>query len=778
VVVAPADRLACNGNNINAIVFNGPTGADQYVWNNSDSSIGIPSTGSGNIPSFQAVNPGVNAVTAQISVLPILNGCFGAPQSFSVTVNPTPSMNPVNNQQVCSGTSTQAVDFTGTVAGTDFSWVNNNNAIGLPGVGTGSIPSFTPVNNGSDMMNATITITPTFNGCQGPAQSFVISVAPNPTFDQPANQSVCRGQISPAIPLQSTVNGITYQWSNNNPAIGLPAQGTGNIPSFITQASGNTRETAIITVSSNANGCVGTDKIFEISVEPIPEMSQPSNLTACSGSAVNPADFHSNVNNTTFTWTNSNAAIGLAASGSGNIPSFLANNTGNAPISGMISVVSSLNGCGSMPQLFEIVVNPLPVVDPIADKQTCAGKQTDMMVFSGNAAGSEYQWSNNNTSIGLASNGSGNIMPFQGINNTSQAITATITVFATNAQQCRSAAQQFSVVINPMPQLSVGNDVTVCKGSTSTLTASGAQNYQWSPSIGLSCSNCATPVATVTDSITYQVTGTNVYGCEKTEAVKVNVIPNIEMLVSPNDTLCAGFQVQLFARGAERYEWSPSAGLNNAFIASPVATPTVSTRYRVIGHSTGSCFSDTGYVFIQVAPVPGVNAGPDIEGQTGSTVNLAATAQGNVTSWSWSPSAGLSCNDCPNPVLTISGNTTYELTVKNRYGCTAKDSLRVITFCKSSQVFVPNAFTPDGDGVNDMLMVRGEGIFVKSFRIFNRWGNLVFEKLNFAPNDPTYGWNGKVKGIAAAPDVFVYIAEVTCDNGTVYFHKGNTTLLK
>jgi gliding motility-associated-like protein len=118
------------------------------------------------------------------------------------------------------------------------------------------------------------------------------------------------------------------------------------------------------------------------------------------------------------------------------------------------------------------------------------------------------------------------------------------------------------------------------------------------------------------------------------------------------------------------------------------------------------------------------------------------------------------------------------LTVKNRYGCTAKDSLRVITFCKNSQVFVPNAFTPDGDGVNDMLMVRGEGISVKSFRIFNRWGNLVFEKVNFAPNDPTYGWNGKVKGIAAAPDVYVYIAEVTCDNGTVYFHKGNTTLLK
>ncbi len=778
VVTPPTDRLACNGTNVNAIVFNGPTGADLYVWNNSDSTIGLPSNGTGNINAFQANNTTSSVITAQISVLPVQNGCFGATQSFTVTVNPTPSMNPVNNQQVCSGTSTQSVDFQSSVLGTTYPWVNNNNAIGLASSGSGSIPSFVPTNNSNDVVSSTITITPTFNGCPGPAQSFVISISPEPAFDQPANQAVCRGQQSPAIAFQSNVNGITYQWTNNNPAIGLSAQGTGNIPAFITQSTGNNRETAIITVSSNVNGCPGTDKIFEIAVEPIPEITQPSNLAACSGTTINPADFQSNVNTSVFSWTNSNTSIGLPASGSGNIPSFTASNSGSGPVTGIIAVTASLNGCAGMPQLFEILVNPLPVVDPISDKQVCSGKQVDPMLFSGNTAGSEYQWTNSNSSIGLASSGTGNISSFPGVNNTNQPVTATISVTAVNAQQCRSMAQQFSIVINPTPQLSASNDVTVCKGSTSTLTASGAQTYQWTPSIGLSCSNCANPVATVTDSLTYLVTGTNAYGCEKTANVKVNVIPNIEMLVSPNDTLCAGSQVQLYARGAERYEWSPAAGLNNAFSASPIATPTISTRYRVIGRSNGNCFSDTAYVFVQVAPNPGVNAGPDVEGATGSTVNLSATAQGNVTSWSWSPATGLSCSDCPNPVLTISSNTTYELTVKNRYGCTAKDSLRVITFCKNSQVFVPNAFSPDGDGVNDILMVRGEGISVKSFRIFNRWGNLVFERVNFAPNDPAYGWNGKVKGVAAAPDVFVYIAEVTCDNGTVYFHKGNTTLLK
>jgi gliding motility-associated-like protein len=84
--------------------------------------------------------------------------------------------------------------------------------------------------------------------------------------------------------------------------------------------------------------------------------------------------------------------------------------------------------------------------------------------------------------------------------------------------------------------------------------------------------------------------------------------------------------------------------------------------------------------------------------------------------------------------------------VRNNYWCQAYDTIKIKVFCASSQVFVPNAFTPDGDGLNDILMVRGIGIVtVKSFRIFNRWGELVFERSNFPPNDPTYGSDGKVR---------------------------------
>ena len=142
------------------------------------------------------------------------------------------------------------------------------------------------------------------------------------------------------------------------------------------------------------------------------------------------------------------------------------------------------------------------------------------------------------------------------------------------------------------------------------------------------------------------------------------------------------------------------------------------------------------------------------------------------------PITGLSCTNCPSPSLKVANNISYKVTVTNIYSCIASDDIYINTYCKSGQVFIPNAFTPDGDGLNDILMVRGKGIFVKTFRIFNRWGELVFEKTNFNPNDIKYGWDGKIRGIPATPDVFVYTAEVICDNNVVYTYKGNTTLLK
>jgi large repetitive protein len=262
--------------------------------------------------------------------------------------------------------------------------------------------------------------------------------------------------------------------------------------------------------------------------------------------------------------------------------------------------------------------------------------------------------------------------------------------------------------------------------------------------------------------------------------VVVTVIQPMDLKVSDDDSICIGTSTQLLAGGADRYEWSPAAGLSATDVSNPLAAPGLTTNYRVIGYDQHNCFTDTAYVLVAVGNQPKVSLGPDHVLSTGTLYSLKPVVQnGPVKKWVWSPAEDLNCSDCPNPVAAIKRDATYTLTVITSYNCTASDTISIKTFCESSQVFVPNAFTPDGDGINDIMMVRAKGIaMVKTFRIYNRWGEVVFERNNFSPNNPAYGWDGKIKGKIGGPDVYIYTAEVICENGTAYTYRGNISLLK
>lgn len=334
-------------------------------------------------------------------------------------------------------------------------------------------------------------------------------------------------------------------------------------------------------------------------------------------------------------------------------------------------------------------------------------------------------------------------------------------------------------IVHPLPPVYAGPDRDLCQGSSVQLVASGAAQYNWSPAVGLSCNTCPNPVASPTDTMQYVVRGTSAFGCVASDSLLIRVIKPFPMFHSPDDTICVGGTVNLNASGAKNYLWSPAAGLNRTDIASPIASPQTTTTYRVIGYDDQRCFADTAYIVISVGQYPVVDAGPDLHLATGDIVTLNTGIQnGPIVSWLWEPATDLSCNTCPAPRLTVHDDITYKVTVTNNYGCVASDFVHISTFCKSAQVFVPNAFTPDGDGYNDVLMVRGKGIHINYFRIFSRWGELVFERKNFSPNDPQFGWDGTIRGVKAPPDVFVYTAEVVCDNRVQYTLKGNTSLLK
>jgi gliding motility-associated-like protein len=356
--------------------------------------------------------------------------------------------------------------------------------------------------------------------------------------------------------------------------------------------------------------------------------------------------------------------------------------------------------------------------------------------------------------------------------------TYTIQLVATNSSGCADTVTQ-TIDAYVVPVVQAGADTMICKGVGTTLVASGATNYTWSPSTGLSCTNCPNPVATP-DSVTrYTVRGVTPQGCSNTDTVEVRVKYPFVMSASLGDTLCKGGSLRLFATGAYSYTWSPAAGLSSTTSATPLATPGTTTLYRVIGTDDRGCFTDTSYVPIQVYPIPTVSAGADKTINVGQTVDLIPTLSADVTSAVWTPTTGIFRTNYPAITVKPKETTAYTIEVRNPGGCKARDQVTVFVVCNGSNVFIPNTFSPNNDGSNDVFYPRGSGLFsIKTLRIFNRWGEIVFENNNFLPNVANAGWDGTYKGAKLLPDVYVYTMEIICDNSTTLVYKGNVALIQ
>ena len=358
--------------------------------------------------------------------------------------------------------------------------------------------------------------------------------------------------------------------------------------------------------------------------------------------------------------------------------------------------------------------------------------------------------------------------------------TYNIKLLATTDRGCKDSLIK-PVNIHPNPTISTATNAapTICRGNSTQLNATGGATYQWVPAQDLSCSNCPNPLASPTANTMYIVTGFTGFGCPGTDTVRIKVIQPFVMRAA-GDTICVGDTIRLSANGAVNYSWSPATGLSNTSIANPLAYPVVNTVYTLIGNDGVVCFTDTLYVNIKAVPLPVISLGPDLLLATGEQHQIIPVVTGSpITYWLWTPSYGLSCSGCAAPVLTVHNDATYHVLVKNYFGCAARAAIHIKTFCSDAQVFIPDAFTPNGDGINDIFLVRAKGIStIRYLRIFNRWGELIFERDNFSPNIPALGWDGKIRGVKGPPDVFVYTAEVLCDNGTSYIYKGNVSILK
>jgi gliding motility-associated-like protein len=354
--------------------------------------------------------------------------------------------------------------------------------------------------------------------------------------------------------------------------------------------------------------------------------------------------------------------------------------------------------------------------------------------------------------------------------------TYTATLIATDGWGCTATVIK-PVDIFPLPVVTVSPDTVICVTDAAVLTGYGAYTYTWSPGATLSCTACNPTHATPTVVTNYTVTGTDIHGCKSWDTTTVLLRTNTISAAGVDTEICAGVVVPLWDTGGTKYTWIPAVGLSDPHSDHPMATPMQTTKYMVIAQLAG-CIPDTNYVLIYVHQLPTVDAGPDQTLVAGSQAQLNATGY-NIYRYGWDNPGSLSCDSCSNPVATPSVTTKYHVTVRSDFGCLASDTVTIHIFCSSSQIFVPNSFTPNGDGENDVFYPRGIGVSsIKSFRIYNRWGQLLFERSGININDATNAWDGSYNGGTPRPDVYVWVIDAVCEAGDIINMKGDVTIIR
>lgn len=671
------DQTVCNTSNTTAINFAGTVAGTTFAWTNDTPSIGLAANGNGPIGAFAGVNNGSTPVVATITVTPTANGCPGPSESFTITVNPTPTVDPILDQTVCNGTNTAAVNFGSATAGATYTWTNTTTSIGLAAAGSGNIAAFVGTNSTANPVTGTISVTPTANTCVGSPVDFAITINPSPVVDPIVDQTVCDGSPTAAVNFTSTTAGTSFSWSNSNTNIGLAASGNGNLASFNGTNSTGSAISGTITITPTAATCVGATESFVITVNPAPTVNAVADQTLCNGAASAAVVFASSTPGATFDWSNSNPAIGLGANGSGTIASFTATNAGASPISGVITVTPTANGCVGTPEDFTITVNPTPTVNAVANQALCDGSNTAVIAFASGTAGTTFDWVNDTPSIGLAANGSGNIGSFVATNNSGSVVVATIDVTPT-ANGCSGTPESFTITVNPAPDVDPILDDAVCAGDATLAVAFTSSipgtTFDWvnnTPSIGLagsgsgniaSFSGINNGAAPVTGTITVTPTANGCVGAAETFTITVNPLPNV---FAGNDiVVCDGSTAILTATGAVNYAWSPAATNGQVF------TPTATTTYTVIGTDANGC-ENSDDVTITVEPLPQVSFIADVtSGCAPLEVTFTNTTVG-ATNCIWTFGNGTSMTGCGSVTTTFDNGGLFDatLTTTSANGC-------------------------------------------------------------------------------------------------------------
>jgi gliding motility-associated-like protein len=335
-----------------------------------------------------------------------------------------------------------------------------------------------------------------------------------------------------------------------------------------------------------------------------------------------------------------------------------------------------------------------------------------------------------------------------------------------------------TVTVNVLSFINVrlGNDSLICQTDTFRLRpVSEALSYRWSSSSGVPINNVKFPLVQPLVNTQYYVTA-NLGKCQDRDTVLIKVAPYPVAIAGPDTTICFGTRIQLRSTvTGSSLNWTPANSLIDPSVGSPVAGPSKTTTYVLHVSDTAGCRKPViDSVVVTVAPPIPAHAGKDTAVLANQPLQLQASGGER---YNWYPEYGLSNPSIYNPVATLDASIDsirYRVRVSNAAGCYADDEILVRVYKTGPDIFVPSAFTPNGDGKNDILRPVTLGISqLTYFRVYNRWGQMIYSTSELGK-----GWDGVYNGAPQAANTYVFEAEGTDYTGKTVYRKGTSVLIR
>ncbi len=648
---AGVDQTICNGETAVLSASGGAT----YLWSNGGGTASVSVTPSS---------------TSTYIVTAYSGGCSGT-DNITVNVNPIPTANAGIDQTICEG---QSATLTAT-GGSTYSWstggstnsiiVNPTSATTytvtayssgcsdsdditvnvnpVPIVSSGSGQTICPGNSATltasgatsylwstGSTNTSITVSPatttiysvtgTSSGCSA-SSSVGVSIGSNITADAGSNQTICVGQ---SVSLSAT-GGTTFAWSNGG--------GTQNI-----SVSPLTTTTYIVTVS--AAGCSGTDNVT-INVNQLPSANAGTDQIICQGQSANLTAF----GGISYSWSNSAQTQST--------------NVSPASTSTYIVTVTDANTCSNTDDI-QVTVNPLPIPNAGPDKAICSGSSTTFNASGGN----DYVWS-----------------PGTGLNNTNifnptadPSVTTNYTVTVTDINGC-TASDLMILTVNNLPNANAGNDVSICQGQSTSLSASGGTIYNWSPSAGLSNASISSPSANPANTTTYIVTVTDANSCSNSDNITVTVNPNPTSTFTATNAICVGSDATVTYTGTAStgatYTWDfdgatiISGSGQGPYQISWANPATYNISLSVSENGCNSSSTTVPVIVDRVVATISVTNNISCYGLSDGAVSVSQT--GTIPFiYTWNP---VPAGSAGQTATGMSPNIQYTVTVTDNYGC-------------------------------------------------------------------------------------------------------------